>query len=67
MPNDMMIAALNKQRNGKMDAHTVAPSEPEKPQGIEERLSALEQKYDEICKLVGMDDKEAPQTATRGY
>lgn len=68
MPNDMMIAALNKQRDGKMDAPAYAAStEPEKPQGIEDRLLALESKYEELCKLVGMDDKEAPKEVARGY
>lgn len=63
--NDMMIAALNKQRNGKMDVPE--STEPEKPKGIEERLSELEDKYEELCKLVGMDEKEAPKDAPRGY
>lgn len=69
MPNDMMIAALNSQRQGKMDAAPSPTSTPEeKTIGIEERLEALESKYDELCKLVGMDDKkESPKEAPRGY
>ena len=69
MANDMMIAALNKQRAGKMDTPASVPESntPEKPQGIEDRLTALEEKYEQICKLVGMDEKEAPQNAPRGY
>lgn len=72
MPNDMMIAALNSQRNGKVDSPGFPEKDqesgnPGKPNGIEDRISALESKYDELCKLVGMDDKETPQAAPRGY
>lgn len=67
MPNDMMIAALNKQRAVKMDIP--APTETsagQEPQGIEDRLSDLESKYDELCKFVGMDAK-TPKETPRGY
>lgn len=66
MANDMMIAALNSQRAGKMEAPKSA--EPEKPEGIEERLAELEKLYDQLCEFVGMNDKkEAPKETARGY
>ena len=68
MQNDMMIAALNKQRQGKMDM--IKPDSPleDKPQGIEDRLSQLEEQYKELCEFVGMnDEKESPKDTPRGY
>jgi hypothetical protein len=66
MQNDMMIAALNSQKAGKMPPVSTPEVVEEKPQGIEDRLSALEDKYEELCKIVGMDDK-TPKEAPRGY
>lgn len=61
MANDMMIAALNAQRSGKM-AMPQAPSGPDKSGGdLAARLAELEQKYDKLCDYVGMPkegDKE---------
>lgn len=68
MQNDMMIAALNKQRQGKMDMPIQDKEQADKPQGIEERLSVLEDQYKELCDFVGMNDnKEAPKDTPRGY
>lgn len=68
MQNDMMIEALNKQRQGKMDMPKPGVVPDEKPQGIEERLSELEQQYSELCEFVGMNDKnEVPKESARGY
>ena len=59
MANDMMIAALQKQRMGKMDLPSPqSPSGQDKSGGdIEARLSALEQQYQELCDYVGMPKK----------
>ncbi len=72
MANDMMIAALQRQRAGKMDppASPNAPQPDEKdPQmGMADRVEVLEEKIEQLMKFVGMkDNQEAPKEVARGY
>lgn len=68
MQNNMMLEALNRQRKGKMDMQISPEQGEDKPEGIEDRISKLEQKYDELCDFVGMNDgKETSKEAPAAY
>ena len=58
MSNEMMIAALQKQRQGKMSAPQASKTPDPATGDVASRVQALEEKYEKLCQFVGMNNEE---------